>query len=98
LTLRATRLDDFEPYAAMWTDPRVTDFIGGVPRPRDEAWRRFGQGAGLWPLLGYGYWIFADRKTDALVGVGGLAVFERGIDELNGYPEAQERNPLHYRE
>jgi RimJ/RimL family protein N-acetyltransferase len=88
LTLRATRAGDFETYAAMWVDPRVTDFIGGAPRPRNEAWLRFATGAGLWPLLGYGYWIIADRQTDALVGVGGLAVFERGIEALNGYPEA----------
>lgn len=88
LILRATRKDDFQAYAAMWSDPRVTDFIGGAPRPRNEAWLRFATGAGLWPILGYGYWIVTDRETDALVGVGGLAVFERGIEELNGFPEA----------
>jgi RimJ/RimL family protein N-acetyltransferase len=88
LILRPLRLDDFDDYAAMWRDPRVTAFIGGDPRPRDEAWRRFCQSAGLWALTGYGYWLFEERITGQMAGVGGLASFERGIDELVGYPEA----------
>lgn len=88
LILRATSADDFDDYATMWSDTRVTDFIGGAPRPRSDAWLRFTTGAGLWPLLGFGYWIITDRLTGRLVGVGGFARFERGIDELIGYPEA----------
>jgi RimJ/RimL family protein N-acetyltransferase len=88
LCLRATQIDDFEAYAAIWRDPRVTDFIGGTPRPRDAAWLRFAMGAGLWSLCGFGYWMIVDRATDTLVGVGGLGNFERGIDQLIGYPEA----------
>lgn len=88
LILRAMTLADFDDYAAMWQDERVTNFIGGAPRPRDDSWRRFCQGVGLWGLLGYGYWLFTDRETGVMVGVGGLAQFERGIDELNGFPEA----------
>src|SRR3546814_8066897 len=44
--------------------------------------------AGLWPVMGYGYWVFADRADDRLVGMGGLAYFCRGIAELEGFPEA----------
>jgi RimJ/RimL family protein N-acetyltransferase len=88
LILRTVRHDDFESYAAMWRDPRVTEFVGGKPRPRDATWRRFCQCAGLWPLLGYGYWLITLRGSGEMIGVGGLAQFERGIDQLQGFPEA----------
>jgi RimJ/RimL family protein N-acetyltransferase len=88
LILRAITPDDFEPYAAMWLDPRVTNFIGGSPRPRDESWRRFCQSVGLWDLFGYGYWLFTLSSTGAMIGVGGLAQFERGMPQLVGFPEA----------
>lgn len=88
LRLRAPVLTDFDDYATMWADERVTAYIGGKPRTRNESWTRFIGMHGLWALCGYGYWLFVDRKTDVLVGVGGLANFERGIDLLDGYPEA----------
>lgn len=88
LRLRAPVMADFEAYAAMWADERVTAFIGGKPRTRNESWLRFTAMHGLWALTGYGYWLFADRQTDALVGVGGLANFERGMPVLEGMPEA----------
>jgi RimJ/RimL family protein N-acetyltransferase len=88
LRLRAPVIGDFAAYAAMWADERVTAFIGGKPRTRTESWARFIGMHGLWALCGYGYWLFADRQSDALVGVGGLASFERGIAELEGFPEA----------
>lgn len=88
LRLRAPVRADFDAYATMWADERVTAYIGGKPRSRNESWARFIGMHGLWALTGHGYWLFADRQTDALVGVGGLANFERGIDLLDGYPEA----------
>jgi len=88
LRLRAPVLTDFDAYAAMWADDRVTAFIGGQLRTRNESWLRFIGIPGLWALLGLGYWIFADRDSDALIGVGGLAYFERGLPDLDGVPEA----------
>jgi len=88
LRLRAPVMADFDAYATMWADERVTAYIGGKPRTRNESWTRFIGMHGLWALTGYGYWLFTDRQSDALVGVGGLANFERGIDLLDGYPEA----------
>ncbi len=88
LILRATQLDDFGSYAAIWADPRVTDYIGGTPRSRAESWLRFGLGAGLWSLHGFGYWMIVERETGTLAGVGGLGNFERGLAELLGFPEA----------
>jgi RimJ/RimL family protein N-acetyltransferase len=88
LTLRAITLTDFEPYAAMWADPRVTDFIGGDPRDRQTSWGKLCQAAGLWSLVGYGYWLIEERGSGAMIGQGGFACLERGIAQLEGYPEA----------
>lgn len=88
LILAPLGLEHWEAYAAAWADPELTAFIGGQPRTRHESWSKFTQGTGLWPLLGYGYWAFVDRQSGQFLGNGGLARFERGIAELEGYPEA----------
>jgi RimJ/RimL family protein N-acetyltransferase len=88
LILRAATRADFEAYAAIWRDERVTSFIGGQPRDRTLSWTKFTQMVGLWPLMGYGYWLAYERDGGALAGVGGLAYFERGVPSLDGVPEA----------
>ncbi len=88
LRLREPRLADKDDHIAMWADARVTRFIGGEPRAPDVSWSKFLGAAGLWPVMGFGYWVFADRATDRLVGMGGLSYFGRGIPELEGVPEA----------
>jgi RimJ/RimL family protein N-acetyltransferase len=87
LTLRAIGMADWEPYAAMWNDPRVVAFIG-APRARDVAWPKFGQAVAMWTLFGYGNWAVTDRADGTFLGVCGLAQYERGVAELTGYPEA----------
>lgn len=88
LRLREPRLADRDRHVAMWADPRTTRFIGGEPRTPNVSWSKFLGAAGLWPVMGYGYWVFAERSDDRLVGMGGLAYFCRGIAELEGVPEA----------
>lgn len=85
LRLRAPVIGDFEAYAAMWADERVTAYIGGKPRTRTESWARFIGMHGLWALCGYGYWLFADRQTNALVGVGDLPVSNAPSPSLRGF-------------
>lgn len=87
LLLVAPRASLFDAHHAMVSDPRVAAWIGGPPS-RFEAWRRYCQAAGLWALLGYGYWTVLDRASGRLIGFGGLACFERGIAALDGVPEA----------
>ncbi len=87
--LRSAELRDFDAYADMWADDRTTAFIGGGRgRTRQEAWYRFLGQPGLWAMLGYGYWVFADRASDLFIGCGGFASWERGVPALEGYPEA----------
>lgn len=88
LRLRPQRLSDKDVHIAMWADERVTRFIGGDPRAPDVSWAKFLSSAGLWPVMGFGYWVFADKANDALVGMGGLSYFGRGIPELEDLPEA----------
>jgi RimJ/RimL family protein N-acetyltransferase len=88
LRLRAPERRDFDACAAMWADERVTRYISGAARPRDESWRRFIGVHGLWAMMGYGYWVFAERESDRYIGMGGLSFFERGVAALEDYPEA----------
>ncbi len=78
----------WDDYAAMWADPRTTEYIGGSPREHKESWIKFLAGSALWDFLGYGYWAFTERKSGALLGVGGFAQWQRGIAELEGFAEA----------
>jgi RimJ/RimL family protein N-acetyltransferase len=88
LILAPLRRNLFDQHFATMSDPRVTAHIGdGQPQTRIEAWRRFGLGAGLWALVGYGYWAILDRASRQMIGMGGFAEFERGIPELVGTPE-----------
>ncbi|MER9104584.1 GNAT family N-acetyltransferase [Mesorhizobium sp. M7A.F.Ca.US.010.02.1.1] len=87
--LRAHRLDDFDAYAAMWTDPVVTRFIGGKPRTREESWMRFLRHAGLWSLLGYGFWAIEEKATGRFIGEAGFHDLKRDMEpSIEGIPEA----------
>lgn len=87
--LRAHRLDDFDAYVAMWADPAVTRFIGGKPRTREESWMRFLRHAGLWSLLGYGFWAIEEKATGRFIGEAGFHDLKRAIEpSIEGVPEA----------
>jgi RimJ/RimL family protein N-acetyltransferase len=80
LRLRAHRADDFEGCRAIWSDPEVVRHIGGKPSSGEEAWRRLLGYAGLWSLLGFGYWAIEEQASGRYVGDIGFAEFERDID------------------
>lgn len=72
----------------MWGDPDVTRFIGGRPASPEEVWNRILRYAGLWSLLGFGYWAVRERETGRFVGDVGLADFHRDITPpLENAPE-----------
>jgi RimJ/RimL family protein N-acetyltransferase len=89
LVLRAHRLDDFDAYAAMWSDPDVTRMVTpGRPLDRPEAWQRFMWFPGHWVFMGYGFWAVEEKATGALLGEVGFVDLKRDYDErLNGVPE-----------
>ncbi len=89
LTLRGHVLDDFQKTAALWGDARVTRFINGRPSTPSESWSRLLNYAGLWALLGFGYWLVEERESGRFVGEVGLADFRRDIKPgFHGAPEA----------
>ena len=89
LILRAHTIADFAGCCVLWSDPQVTRFIGGRPSTAEEVWSRMLRYAGLWQMLGYGYFLVTERQTGAIVGEAGLADFHRDIDPPFGdTPEA----------
>jgi RimJ/RimL family protein N-acetyltransferase len=65
--VRGFRLSDFDAHAAMWADPAVTRFTAGrKPLVREEAWARYLRYAGLWAVLGYGFWAVEEKTTAGL--------------------------------
>lgn len=88
LTLRPHTLADAADCAALWADPKVTRYIGGRPSTPAESWGRLLRYAGLWSLLGYGYWAVRERTTGRYVGEVGLADFRRELTPALTLPEA----------
>jgi len=80
LRLRPHERADFDALATLWANPDVTRFIGGKPSTREESWARLLRYKGLWPLLGFGYWLVEDRKTGDCLGDVGFADFHRQMD------------------
>ena len=79
LILRPYRRDDFTPYAALFADPEVTRFIGGVPFSREQAWTRFLRQVGMWHYFGFGFLALQDRETGQFIGEAGFHDVHRSI-------------------
>ena len=88
LVLRGHRIEDLQDCAEMWGDRDVTRYIGGKPFSREEVWSKILRYAGHWSLLGFGYWVIADRASGRFLGEAGFADFKRRIEpEFTGLPE-----------
>lgn len=89
LVLRAHRLEDFSDCTALWSDPVVTRFIGGIPQTPEEVWSRLLRYAGHWLLMGFGYWVVEEKGTGNFLGEVGFADLKRIIEPpLGTVPEA----------
>jgi len=89
LSLKPGTLADYQDMAAMWADEAVVRHIGGETRSGQDAWFAHLRNRGLWDLLGYGYWIVRERRSEIFVGEVGFADFRRGLDpDISGRPEA----------
>lgn len=76
LTLRGWRPEDFEPYAAMLSEPETVRFITrkGAPLSRQEVWNETAFLIGHWQMLGHGMFVVEERATGAFLGrIGPLA-------------------------
>jgi RimJ/RimL family protein N-acetyltransferase len=66
LTLRAPRLADFEPYAAVLASERARHIHG--PHDRAFAWKEFVSFSGQWLLMGFGGWSIEERASGRYCG------------------------------
>ena len=68
--------------------PIVVRYIGGKPLTAEETWAKVLRYAGLWSLLGFGYWALEEKATARFIGELGFADFRRNIQpSLDGVPE-----------
>lgn len=79
LVLRAYRPEDFDAHAALWADPIVTRYIGARPLTREQAWTRFLRHAGLWDMLGFGFWLIEDKSSGRFLGEAGFHDLKREL-------------------
>lgn len=79
LRLRAHRGADLPGCHAIWSDPDVVRHIGGHPSSVEESWRRMLSYAGLWHLLGFGYWLVEEKRDGGYIGDVGFADFGRDM-------------------
>jgi RimJ/RimL family protein N-acetyltransferase len=94
-TLRTQRLvmtphglADFPDQAAMWADPAVVKYIGGIPATAEDAWARLLRCAGCWALMGHGMWAVREAVSGRYIGdIGFLEARRTGVDGFNGDPE-----------
>ncbi|WP_239806564.1 GNAT family N-acetyltransferase [Croceicoccus hydrothermalis] len=84
MLLRPARMADYPAHRAMELAP---DFALG-PTTAHESWHRFQRMAGNWLLQGYGMFMAFNRQTHEFLGNVGLNDFRRGIDGIDGFPEA----------
>ncbi len=88
LRLRGFCESDLEAQAATLADPAVTRFLGGKPHTREESWRRMLSSVGLWPMLGFGYWLVERKADGCYLGQVGFADYKRDVTpSIEGSPE-----------
>jgi len=79
LILRPHRVADFEACAALWADPEVVRYIGGVPSTREQSWGRLLRYSGSWHMLGFGFWAIEERLSGTFIGEAGFLEGRRAM-------------------
>jgi RimJ/RimL family protein N-acetyltransferase len=79
---------DFGDMAQLWADPQVVEPIGLPVSTQSDCWSRLLRYAGLWSLLGYGYWAIRTRRDGRFVGEAGFGQFHRAMTPPISVPEA----------
>jgi RimJ/RimL family protein N-acetyltransferase len=88
LLLRPHVADDWDAVCELWANAAVVRFISGRPSTREQSWAKLLCNMGLWPALGFGYFVVIDKSTQKFIGEIGLADFHRDIvPSLEGFAE-----------
>jgi RimJ/RimL family protein N-acetyltransferase len=89
LRMRRPAPRDFDASYAMWSNPRVTEHIGGTPSTRGQAWSRLLAVIGHWTAYPFGSLVVEEASTGAFVGEVGLSHYKRDITPaIDEFPEA----------
>ena len=73
----------------MWQQPAFYQYLGGQAMPEAEVWTKMLRHAGLWDIVGYGYWAVEEKATGQFIGAVGFGEWQRDIaPSLKGWPEA----------
>ncbi len=88
LRLRPHRIDDLPAMVDLWQEPAVVAHTIGKPASEQETWSRLLRYAGMWPILGYGYWAIEEKSSGRFIGELGAADFKREMKpSISGRPE-----------
>ncbi|MES1157067.1 MAG: GNAT family N-acetyltransferase [Alphaproteobacteria bacterium] len=88
LILRGYTPADFPEAVETWADPEVVRYVSGRASTPEETWARLLRNAGLWSLLGYGYWAVEEKSSGRFIGDVGFGDFKRTMTPLlDGAPE-----------
>jgi RimJ/RimL family protein N-acetyltransferase len=88
LILRGHTPEDLPTCAAMWRDEDVVRFIGGRPFTREEVWARMLRYAGMWVVMGHGFWAIDEKASGRMIGEVGVMEARRDIEpSFEGEPE-----------
>ncbi len=88
LVMTPHQLGDYAESAAMQADAGLMRFLGGLPLTQEASWKRLLQNAGMWALLGYGFWVVREQGSGAFVGE--LGFFEGKRTGIEGFDGAVE--------
>jgi RimJ/RimL family protein N-acetyltransferase len=89
LRLRLPTPADFDAMYAMWSDPRVVEYIGGIQLTRQGTWTRLLAAIGHWTVLPYGSFVVEELATGTFAGETGLFHAKRDITPpTESFPEA----------
>jgi RimJ/RimL family protein N-acetyltransferase len=95
LTLRPTRREDFDAWAAYMSDAESARYIGGV-QPRPVAWRGFLTMAGAWAIQGFAMFSVIEKSSGRWVGRVGPWQPEGWPGTEVGWGIVRDRNGLGY--
>jgi len=88
LILRGHMLDDLPTCTAMWANEDVVRYIGGRPFTREEVWARLLRYAGMWVVMGHGFWALEEKSSGRMIGEVGIMEARRDIEpSFEGTPE-----------
>jgi len=89
LLLRPHTLADFDDLCAMFGDPEVVRYVGGMTMTKEEVWNRLLRYIGHWSVMGHGLFAIVEKSSGRFLGDTGFADFHRYLGEdFDPYPEA----------